>query len=111
MNRMLLCFLSIVFSYSIYGQKKQLDCDTIIKGVVDEKLYDKLENGKLVAIPRFKEYRIYRVVTNEGKSSYFVTEKLMKKIRKAIKKNECEGVKIVSGAIKKSETDIKIIRD
>jgi len=100
----------LFFSLIGYSQKsKKITCDSIHKGIKDRRLYEKI-GEKEIFIPNFHKYEIYKITTGKRKSSYYVTKKVMKRIKKVIKKQKCEGIKIEE-IEKKSETNIKIIRD
>jgi hypothetical protein len=89
----LLIILSFLFSSLLFGQnsekKDMLSCDSINNSISDEKLYDTLSNGKLIFRPDLYKSEIYRI-TADKKGNYYVTEEIMKKIRKS----RCPGVTI-----------------
>lgn len=98
-------FLSLIG----YSQKStKITCDSIQIGIKDKRLYEKI-GEKEIFMPNFHKYEIYKITTDKRKSSCYVTKKLMKRIKKVIQKQRCEGIKIEE-IENKSETNIKIIR-
>lgn len=95
-------FLILFFSFISYSQKRELDCDSIEKGIFDSLIYKKIKN-KLILNIQNKE--IYLVKTNA--TQYFVS----KKIKDLIMECNCESVKIEK-PIKRDDINApKIVRD
>jgi hypothetical protein len=91
---LILFFLSNVFSQDCY--KNITDCESFGKNIKSINVYDTLPNGKLIA--RFERLmkdniKIYKILIDE-KSVFYVKKSTMKKIKKSINKNKCEGIVI-----------------
>jgi len=82
-----------------------ISCDRIRKGIIDTHLYT-IRDGKLVVVDARKMFSAYKVIINE-KNFYYVSKPLMKKIRRFVRRNRCEGVIIQSLA---NDSNHKIIR-
>ncbi len=84
----------LFLSFNLFSQEEKFfKCDEIKSNLIDDKLFDILPNGKLIARPDRYINNIYKVVIDE-KGFYYVTKSTMKKIKKSIKKNKCDGVEI-----------------
>ncbi|MCK6607829.1 MAG: hypothetical protein L6Q46_05930 [Flavobacterium sp.] len=104
-------FILLLISSNIFSQSnKDYTCEEIKSVIIDEILYNKLSNGKLVANLELKSNKIYKIIIENEKSFYYVSKSLMKKIKKSIKKNNCLNIKITKVDNIK-EINFKIIRD
>lgn len=104
-------FILLLISCNIFSQSnKNYTCEEIKSVIIDEKLYNKLSNGKLVANLELKSNKIYKIIIENEKSFYYVSKSLMKKIKKSIKKNNCLNITITKVDNIK-EINFKIIRD
>lgn len=104
-------FILLLISSNIFSQSnKNYTCEEIKSVIIDEKLYNKLSNGKLIANLELKSNKIYKIIIENEKSFYYVSKSLMKKIKKSIKKNNCLNITITKVDNIK-EINFKIIRD
>lgn len=108
-------FYVILFLFctkNIYSQKqKSYSCEEIKNTILDERLFDKLSNGKLVARIDLHINKIYKIIIkNDDNNFYYVSKPVMRKIKKSIRINNCEGIEIRK-IEKLEDVNFKIIRD
>jgi len=99
----------IFFTVKIFAQKEQdslISCDRIKNGLFDKKIYTKL-NGKYIMQANANKETLFLIRTTETKSFYYVTELVIKKI----KKSNCNGITIEKPVHRKSKNAPKIVRD
>ena len=111
MNFLLLATSVLLFSFNIFFGLQStgevvINCKTIKETLIDHSLYDSI-NGKEVFRPD-KAKKIYKIII-ANQREYYVSKKLMKKIKKYSQKNNCEGITIVP--FRKSNSNTNIIRD
>lgn len=107
MKKILCIGLFIITISNVLAQKSKITCDSIKNIIIDERIFPKISNGQRVAEFHLCRNNIYEIFI-EDQYSYYVCKPLMKKIKRAIKKNKCEGVLVQR---LRSRPDVKIIRD
>ncbi|MES2811011.1 MAG: hypothetical protein V4670_00940 [Bacteroidota bacterium] len=78
--KLILIILIYIFSNIAICQDYNLNCDSIKKGIKDEKLYQKLENGKSIFIINLYKNEVYIIRNKLNNSFYYVTKDLKEKI-------------------------------
>jgi hypothetical protein len=84
-----------------------LNCESIKNGIVDKSLFDTLENGKIIYKIDLNKNKVFRIQNNETNKHYYVSENVMKEI----KKHKCDGISIEKIKRRKNKKSPKIIRD
>ena len=93
MKKTILTF-TIIFTQCIAAQSNDtFSCSELKNGVSDKTIFDTLPNGKLVARFDYVEKKLY-VVTVDNKILYYISKKMLKKVKNSIKKNDCKNVTI-----------------
>jgi hypothetical protein len=91
----LIIVITLFFTINFYSQNKDLyKCEELKKIIFDETLFDTLSNGKLVARLDRNIKKIYKIEIQNDKF-YYVGKLVMKKIRRSIRINNCDSIKIV----------------
>ena len=112
MKNIFYVILFLFCSKNIYSQKQKLySCEEIKNTILDERLFDKLSNGKLIAKFDLHINKVYKIIIkNDDNNFYYVSKTVMKKIKKSIKINNCKGIEI-SKIDKLEDINFKIIRN
>ena len=86
--------ICILIPLKFFAQSKDLySCEKIEKGVVDSKLYKDVQGKLFLEINDFKG-KVFKISNTNTKKIYYVSRKLKKRIRKSIKKNKCNSIRI-----------------
>lgn len=107
MKKTIIFGMLILVMGNSFAQKSKISCEKIKDEIIDEKIFSKMSNGQRIASFHLCKKNIYEIVI-ENRYSYYVCKPLMKKIKKAIKKNNCKDIRVQKSQPK---PEIKIIRD
>ncbi|MFV0305010.1 MAG: hypothetical protein ACK5IC_05985 [Moheibacter sp.] len=107
MKKILFIGMFVLIISNSFAQKSKMSCEEIKSGITDKKLFPKMSNGQRIIDPHIYKNNTYEIVI-EDDFTYYVGEPLIKKIEKAIKKNNCKGIIIQKP---QPRPQIKIIRD
>ncbi|WP_026705420.1 hypothetical protein [Flavobacterium soli] len=98
--------LKITAQEKLYDYSTPLDCEVIKNGIIDSELYSIID-GRFFFNENYDKSNIYKVTINE-KKVYYISKNLKKRIKKIIRKEKCNFIKIEKNG---TERNIKIIRD
>ncbi len=108
MKYIFLFFVLISFSLKSCAQDSIYSCEKINNVIIDSTIFEQLPNKSFIINVNVSKKNIYIIETR--KVNYYVSEVLMKDIKKSIVQSNCKDVSIKK--LKKEDyKEIKIIRE